>query len=280
MELEARIRTPVVELIRASKVYRADGNLICAVREADLALMKGTFTAVMGRSGCGKSTLLNLAGAIDLPTSGDVRIEQLSTRGLDDDELSRLRRTRIGFVFQFFNLLPTLTVAENVELPLLLGAKEDGKENREPDRVSKQERIGEQASARSQPAKQVRENSSRWWKLHALYDGSQEASWRKRVADLLDMVGLGEKASSFPHQLSGGEMQRVAIARALAHEPSVVIADEPTGNLDSANSDIVLRILQRISQEMECTVLMATHSKEAAEFAGRVLSMRDGRIFE
>ena len=220
---------PVVELIRVSKVYQANGNAVQAIREIDLALAKGSFTAVVGRSGCGKSTLLNLAGAVDLPTSGEVRIEQQSTRGLADAELSRLRRTRIGFVFQFFNLLPTLTVEENVELPLLL----DG-------------------------AKAVRKA-------------------RERAAELLAVVGLESKARSFPHQLSGGEMQRVAMARALVHEPSLVIADEPTGNLDSANAETVLRLLQRISAAGQ-TVLMATHSREAAEFATRVLPMRDGRL--
>jgi putative ABC transport system ATP-binding protein len=225
---------PVVELIRTSKVYRADGNLVYAVREADLALTKGSFTAIVGRSGCGKSTLLNLAGAVDLPTSGEVRIEQLSTRELDDNELSRLRRTRIGFVFQFFNLLPTLTVAENVELPLLLD-------------------------------------------LGNVSPG-QRSGMRDRAARLLEMVGLEKKAGNLPHQLSGGEMQRVAIARALVHQPRVVIADEPTGNLDSVTADTVLRLLQRIACQMGHTVLMATHSKEAAEFASRVLSMRDGRL--
>ncbi len=225
---------PVVELIHVSKVYRDDGNLVYAVREADLALTKGSFTAIVGRSGCGKSTLLNLAGAVDLPTSGEVRIEGLLTRELSDNELSRLRRTRIGFVFQFFNLLPTLTAAENVELPLLLDLK------------------------RMSPA--------------------AGAAMRKRAAQLLELVGIADKASRLPHQLSGGEMQRVAIARALVHQPSLIVADEPTGNLDSASADIVLRLLQRIAREMGHTVLMATHSKEAADFANRVLSMRDGQL--
>jgi len=235
---------PVVELIRASKVYRADGNLVSAVQEADLTLTPGSFTAIVGRSGCGKSTLLNLAGAVDLPTGGDVRIEQLSTRELNDNELSRLRRTRIGFIFQFFNLLPTLTVAENVELPLLLDLK--------------------------------RASSGQRALLRQGFGG--RAGLRKRAVHLLEMVGLTEKAGRLPHQLSGGEMQRVAVARALVHEPRVVIADEPTGNLDSANADIILRLLQRITREMGHTVLMATHSKEAAEFSSRVLSMRDGRL--
>ena len=234
MEPSPASAVPVVELKRAGKVYRAGGNLVTALHEADLTLTKSSFTAIVGRSGCGKSTLLNLAGAVDLPSSGEVRIEQRSTRDMNDDELSCLRRTRIGFVFQFFNLLPTLTVEENVGLPLLLDLK----------RV---------------PSKRA-------------------AELRKRVMELLEMVGLVEKAARFPHQLSGGEMQRAAIARALVHQPSVVIADEPTGNLDSGNALTVLRLLQQISREMGHTVLMATHSREAADAASRVLSMRDGRL--
>ena len=225
---------PVVELIRASKVYHDGGNLVTALQEADLALTKGSFTAIVGRSGCGKSTLLNLAGAVDVPSSGAVWIERRSTRELNDDELSRLRRTRIGFVFQFFHLLPTLTVEENVGLPLMLDLK--------------------RVSAERAPA------------------------LRKRVMRLLEMVELGGKAGRFPHQLSGGEMQRAAIARALVHEPGIVIADEPTGNLDSVNAETVLQLLRQISREMGQTVLMATHSREAAEAATRVLSMRDGRL--
>lgn len=221
---------PVVELIQASKTYTADGSIVYAVREANLALEPGSFTAIMGRSGCGKSTLLNLAGAVDLPTSGDVRIGEQSTRRMTDADLSRLRRTRIGFVFQFFNLLPTLTVSENIAVPLWL----DGK--------------------------------------------NMTGEVQQRVANLLAMVGLAEKARVFPHQLSGGEMQRVAIARALVHEPAWIIADEPTGNLDSGNAEIVLQLLQRITREMGRTVLLATHSREAAEFASRVISMRDGRL--
>ena len=232
-EVEAN-RQPIVELIQASRSYRADGNVVHAVQEADLSLPEGSFTAIVGRSGCGKSTLLNLAGAVDLPTSGEVLIEQLSTGKLDDRGLSRLRRTRVGFIFQFFHLLPTLTVAENVELPLLLGLPEDG-------------------------------------------SGTRNGR-RERVTQLLEMVGIQGKSNCFPHQLSGGEMQRVAIARALVNKPKVVIADEPTGNLDSSNAGIVLRLLRHISSEMGHTVLMATHSREAAESASRVVSMQDGRL--
>ena len=233
MEPETK-RPPAVEMCRASKVYTADGYLVYALREADLTLTHGSFTAIVGRSGCGKSTLLNLAGAVDLPTSGDVRVEGVSTRELDDDGLSRLRRRRIGFVFQFFNLLPTLTAAENVQLPLLLDLKRPSQ--------------------------------------------SERAEVHKRVHELLELVEMGDKAARLPHQLSGGEMQRVAIARALVHRPSIIIADEPTGNLDSSSAEIVLTLLLRITREMGHTVLMATHSKEAADFADCTFSMRDGLL--
>ena len=231
-ECEETTVSPAVEIMRASKVYTANGNSVYAVREVDLVLERGSFTAIVGRSGCGKTTLLNLAGAVDLPTSGEVRIEQRSTHGLSDDELSRLRRTRIGFIFQFFHLLPTLTVAENVELPLLLDRKR--------------------------------------------FSAAEPRKSRERVRELLEMVGMEHKEPYFPHQLSGGEMQRVAVARALVHQPSLILADEPTGNLDSANAETVLGLLRRISREMGHTVLMATHSREAAEFAARNLLMRDG----
>lgn len=223
---------PVVEFIEASKLYRSNGQVVYALREANLVLDEGSFTAVIGRSGCGKSTLLSLAGAVDLPTSGVVQIDSVSTRQLSDDELSRLRRKQIGFVFQFFHLLPTLTVMENVVLPLLL----------------EQMKMTEELN--------------------------------RRIAGLLEDLDLAGKARQYPHQLSGGEMQRAAIARALVHHPRLVIADEPTGNLDSANSENVLMWLRRISSEMGRTVLMATHSREAAAGASRVVEMRDGRLLE
>ncbi|OFV95533.1 MAG: hypothetical protein A3F68_07785 [Acidobacteria bacterium RIFCSPLOWO2_12_FULL_54_10] len=221
----------VVELVRASKIYQANGNQVFALRDASLALEPSSFTAVVGRSGCGKSTLLNLAGAVDLPSSGEVFIDQQLTRGLNDADLSRLRRTKIGFVFQFFNLLPTLTVAENVELPLLLGGQKDSRQ--------------------------------------------QES----RILELLEMVGLEKKAQSYPHQLSGGEMQRASIARALVHHPVLVLADEPTGNLDDSNAQTVIGLLLRISQS-GCAVLLATHSKQAASVASRILFMRDGMLID
>jgi ABC-type lipoprotein export system ATPase subunit len=186
-------------------------------------------TALVGRSGCGKSTLLNLAGAMDFPTSGEVLIDGRPTAALSEQELTALRRKRIGFVFQFFQLLPTLTVLENVELPLLLAGSADT----------------------AAPA-----------------------------LDRLGWVGLADKAQSLPHHLSGGQMQRVAIARALAHSPDILIADEPTGNLDTTSGDQVLKLLRESASRFGATVLLATHSAEAASIADSRVRLRDGRIAE
>src|SRR5438128_3332151 len=184
---------PRLELRQVSKIYSSDGQKVEALSGVSLRVEAGSMTALVGRSGCGKSTLLNLAGAMDFPTSGEVLIDGRPTASLSEQELTRLRRKRIGFVFQFFQLLPTLTVLENVELPLLLAGD----------------------SATAGPA-----------------------------MDRLRWVGLEDKAQSLPHQLSGGQMQRVAIARALAHSPEILIADEPTGNLDTASGDQALKLLR------------------------------------
>ena len=204
-----------------------DEQRIQALDGVSLIAEAGSVTALLGRSGCGKSTLLNLAGAMDFPDSGDVLIDGRSTTGLNETELTALRRHRIGFVFQSFQLLPTLTVLENVELPLLLaGARQTA------------------------------------------------ATARERLA----WVGLADRERSLPHQLSGGQMQRVAVARALVHSPEILIADEPTGNLDTASGDQVLQLLSRAARDLGATVLMATHSMEAAAIADRRIHMRDGRI--
>ena len=208
-------------------MYTANGREVVAVSDVTASFPSGSFTALLGRSGCGKSTLLNLAGAMDRPTGGEVRLLGQPTRALSDDALTRLRRRQVGFVFQFFNLLPTLTVQENVELPLLLDGRRDG------------------AGA---------------------------------VQRVLEQVELWDRCRDYPHQLSGGEMQRVAIARALAHGPAVLIADEPTGNLDNATAQKVLELLARTRRELGVTVILATHSREAAALADRLLLMRDGRI--
>lgn len=220
---------PRLELRGVSKIYSSNGQSVEALHDVSIALEAGTITALVGRSGCGKSTLLNLAGAMDFPTSGEVLIDGRATGSLSERELTVLRRVRIGFVFQFFQLLPTLTVLENVELPLLLAG--------EPDTAG--------------PA-----------------------------LDRLNWVGLAEKAAALPHQLSGGQMQRVAIARALVHSPEILIADEPTGNLDTASGDLVLNLLRESADRFGAAILMATHSAEAAQIAGTRVRMRDGRIAE
>jgi len=219
--------SPRLELRQVSKTYSSDGQNVAALREVSLRVEAGSVWALVGRSGCGKSTLLNLAGAMDFPTSGEVLIDGRATAALSEGELTALRRKRIGFVFQFFQLLPTLTVLENVELPLLLAGSRDT----------------------AGPA-----------------------------LDRLQWVGLEEKARSFPHQLSGGQMQRVAIARALAHSPEILIADEPTGNLDTASGDQVLKLLRESADRFGAAVLMATHSAEAAAIANTRVRLRDGRI--
>jgi ABC-type lipoprotein export system ATPase subunit len=220
---------PRLELRQVSKVYSSDGQKVEALRGISFRAEAGTITALLGRSGCGKSTLLNLAGAMDFPTSGEVLIDGRATSELNEQELTAMRRKRIGFVFQFFQLLPTLTVLENVELPLLLAG----------------------SATTSGPA-----------------------------LDRLRWVGLEEKAQSLPHQLSGGQMQRVAIARALAHSPEILIADEPTGNLDTTSGDQVLKLLRESADRFGAAVLMATHSAEAASIANTRVRLRDGRIAE
>jgi putative ABC transport system ATP-binding protein len=222
--LSQETRQPVV-LSEASKIY--DGG-VRALDGVSLAVARGEFVALQGPSGCGKSTLLALAGCIDLPTSGEVRIEGKATSSLSDDELTRLRRDRIGTIFQFFNLLPTLSLEQNVALPLTL-----------------QHRTRDEIAA--------------------------------RTARALEAVGIMGKARSLPGDASGGEMQRAAIARAIVHEPAVVLADEPTGSLDSRNGEIVLEILRRLADSGQ-TILMATHSDRAAAYAVRRLHLRDGRI--
>jgi ABC-type lipoprotein export system ATPase subunit len=215
---------PAVQVSNVSRIY--DGG-IAALRDVSVAFSPGRVSALVGRSGCGKTTLLNMCGAMDFPTSGEVSIAGHLTSGLNDTQLTALRRTKIGFVFQFFQLLPALTALENVELPLLLAASKNS-----------------------------------------------EQTARERLA----WVDLSEKANALPWQLSGGQMQRVAIARALVHNPPVLVADEPTGNLDTTSGDHVLRLLRRAADEWGAAVILATHSAEAAAIADVRIRLRDGRI--
>ena len=218
---------PRLELRGVSKTYIDGGQPVEVLHDIWLTAAAGTITALLGRSGCGKTTLLNLAGAMDFPTTGEVLIEGRATARFSEAELTALRRRRVGFVFQFFQLLPTMTVLENVELPLLLA--------------------GVPKSA------ETARNRLRW-------------------------VGLPEKADNFPYQLSGGQMQRVAIARALVNSPELLIADEPTGNLDTTSGEQVLALLREAATRFGATVLIATHSAEAAAIAHTCVNLRDGRI--
>ncbi|MGE0191298.1 MAG: ABC transporter ATP-binding protein [Planctomycetota bacterium] len=224
---------PCVRFRDVTRVYGGAGQEVRAVRDLTLDVPTGSFLAVMGPSGSGKSTLLHLAGAIDVPTSGTVEVEGRSTDAMDEDERARLRRTRVGFVFQFFHLLPTLTIEENIALPRLIA-------------------------------------------------GERLRDVRPRLDPLLERVRLAHRRDHRPGQLSGGEMQRAALARALVIEPTLLLADEPTGNLDSANGREVLGLLRTLVDEGEGrrTIMMVTHDAQAAGIADRILHMRDGRLDE
>ena len=222
---------PVLEARDLHKRYPRGDTDVTAVTGVSLSLGRGAFAALVGPSGCGKSTLLHLCGAMDRPTAGEVRLEGRSLAALDDDALTRVRRTRIGFVFQMFNLLPTLTVGENIGLPLLLAG-------RDPREVTPC--VGE---------------------------------WAERV-------GISHRLDHLPAQLSGGEAQRTAIARAVAHDPVLLLADEPTGNLDSATGRRIVNLLQEVNRSSGTAVLLVTHDPAVAAVADRILEMRDGRLLD
>jgi putative ABC transport system ATP-binding protein len=230
-EQQAQVK-PEIQLFHVSKAY--GDYRVQAVRNVSLAVTRGEFVALMGPSGCGKSTLLNLIGAIDQPTSGQILLGELDLASLPESERTRIRRDRMGYIFQFFNLLSTLTVEENIALPLELGA--------------------------------------------GLKNQKRERQQQTAVRHLLEKVGMAHRAKFYPAQLSGGEMQRVAIARALIHEPEIILADEPTGNLDTENGEMILTLLTNLCRENGQTVLMATHSADAAANADRVVFMRDGKL--
>lgn len=219
----------MIRCLDVRKVYQQGDNEITALAGISLDIVKGSFAVIMGPSGSGKSTLLHLIGGLDRPSSGELLVDNRLIGQMADDQVTMFRRIKIGFVFQFFNLLPTLTALENVELPLVL----DG---------------------RSKP----------------------EAGERARL--LLKKVGLEGRNEHLPEELSGGEIQRVAMARALAFDPPILLADEPTGNLDSKNGSAILSLLRQISKEDGCTVVMVTHSEEAAGYGDRRIYLRDGLI--
>ena len=219
----------MIRCIDVRKAYRQGENEIVALAGVSIDIPRGAFAAIMGPSGSGKSTLLHLMGGLDRPSSGELLVDGRLVGQMADDEVTLFRRTNIGFVFQFFNLLPTLTALENVTLPLVL----DGRSKHEAD---------------------------------------------QRAALLLGKVGLEKRRHHLPEALSGGEIQRIAIARALAFNPPILLADEPTGNLDSKTGQDVLLLLRQINQEHGSTVVMATHSPEATYGADRIIFLRDGRV--
>jgi putative ABC transport system ATP-binding protein len=214
-----------------SKSYREGDHNYVILSDATASLFPGEFVALLGPSGSGKSTLLNLLSGIDAPDSGTVVVDGVSLTEVTERERTLFRRRRIGFIFQFFNLLPTLTVEENLLLPLELAGAAGGTE-------------------------------------------------REKARELLDQVGLVGRGSTFPDRLSGGEQQRVAVARALIHDPALVLADEPTGNLDSKTGALILDLLQGLASDRGVAMLVVTHSRDVAEVAHRVLRIQDGRVIE
>ena len=219
----------MVSLKEVTRYYSEGARVVHAVDGISLEIAPHEFVAVSGPSGCGKSTLMHLIAGLDKPTSGEIVVGGIAVHEADDDALTEFRRHRLGLVFQFFNLLPTMNVLENVRFPLVL-------------------------------------------------QGVPIAESETRARAVLELVGLGERADHFVHQLSGGEQQRTAIARALVHRPSLLIADEPTGNLDSGSAETVTQLLRKIAGEKLTTLIVVTHSAEMARQASRTVEMRDGKI--
>jgi ABC-type lipoprotein export system ATPase subunit len=215
-------------LMNVTKTYRQGDNPVVALDRVNLKISRNEFLAITGKSGCGKSTLINMIGGLDSPDQGRVMIDGEDLSGMDDRRLTLFRRNRVGIIFQFFNLLPILTLEENIALP------------------------------------------------HLLKEGTN--SLCEKIDHLLNEMDLYQRRHHKPHELSGGEMQRVAICRALINDPDLILADEPTGNLDSASGRQVLEILRRLRDEQGKTILLVTHSPEGAAMADRVLRMSDGKL--
>ena len=219
----------MIRLQDVVKTYRQGSTAVPALAGVSLEVPDGQFLSVMGASGSGKSTMLHLIGGLDVPDSGSIAVGGQELSHMSDDELTIFRRRKIGFIFQFFNLLPTLSAEENVALPLLL-------------------------------------------------DGKSMRAVRPRVETLLDKVGLAARRAHKPDELSGGEMQRVAIARALVIEPILLLADEPTGNLDSKTGEEILQLIKETADQTRQTVVMVTHDARAAAYGNRIITLKDGRV--
>ena len=220
---------PIVETQNLSKIYGAGEVAVTALDHVSISVEVGEFVAIMGPSGCGKSTLLHLLGGLDSVSDGSVLIDGQNLAGMKDDDLTRLRRRKIGFIFQFFNLIPVLTAQENVALPITL-------------------------------------------------DGVKPAEARARAAEWLTRLDMAERMHHRPDQLSGGQQQRVAIARALVADPDLILADEPTGNLDTRAGDEIAETLRQISQQWGRAVVMVTHDPRIAAYADRIIFLKDGKV--
>ena len=221
----------VLEAIGVTKQYDMGEVTVTALREVSFSVARGEFVAVMGPSGSGKSTLLHLLGGLDEPSSGEIALAGHTITQLSDDEVTVVRRRKVGFIFQFYNLVPTLTAAENVALPLLI-------------------------------------------------DGQRLDDYKEKIGKLLAMVGLADRRDHKPDQMSGGQQQRVAIARAFVNDPEIVLADEPTGNLDSQSGTAILVLLRESAAALQQTIVMVTHDPRAASYADRVVFLKDGRIVQ
>ena len=220
---------PIIRLRDVKLTYHESGSPVNALDGINLEVTEGSFSAITGPSGCGKSTLLHVIGALDSPDSGLLEVAGVDLKSAGERQRTKYRREVVGFVFQFFNLVPTLTLSENVALPLVL----QGKKNSEA---------------------------------------------QKRAMEFLDLVGLADRSKHFPHQVSGGEMQRSAVARALVHGPKLVLADEPTGNLDTENADLVMDALKKVHSMGLGTLLVVTHSRQLAATAPEQIHVKDGKI--
>ena len=221
----------LIQAEQLTKVYGSGETAVTALDHVNLSVNTGEFVAIMGPSGCGKSTLLHLLGGLDRPSSGRVLIEGTSLGELNDNKLTELRRRKIGFVFQFFNLIPVLDATENAALPLTL-------------------------------------------------DGDKPAEAKQKAREWLTQVGLGKRLTSRPDQLSGGQQQRVAVARALVSDPALVLADEPTGNLDTRAADEIAGLLRQVSDEWSRSVVMVTHDPRIAAYANRIVFLQDGKVVD
>jgi putative ABC transport system ATP-binding protein len=222
---------PLIQTEDLTKIYGSGETAVTALDHVNLKVETGEFVSIMGPSGCGKSTLLHLLGGLDRPSEGGVGIDGTAIADMKDDDLTKLRRRKMGFIFQFFNLIPVLNAVENASLPVTL-------------------------------------------------DGIKPAEAKKRAAEWLTRFGLGDRLTSRPDQLSGGQQQRVAVARALVAEPALILADEPTGNLDTRAGDEIAGLLRDVTKKYGRTVVMVTHDPRIAAYADRIIFLKDGKIVD